>query len=148
MTYSYQPHVLVVDDDERLRNLIVKYLNENSFSVSGAADANQARICLKSVEFDALILDLMMPGESGLDFAKSLRQTSTIPILMLTAMNEPEDRIDGLENGADDYLAKPFEPRELLLRLNNILRKTYRKAKKDEKIRMGSCTFYPHRGDL
>ena len=146
--YSHQPHVLVVDDDARLRSLLVKYLSENSFLVSGVADAAEARTCIKSIEFDAIILDLMMPGETGLEFADQLRKYNNIPILMLTAMNEPENRIEGLELGADDYLAKPFEPRELLIRLNNILRHRYKNADSDEKINMGEFVFLPYRGEL
>ena len=120
---SELPHILVIDDDDRLRELLRKFLSDNGFWVSSAADANDARERLKGLTFDLLVLDRMMPGESGLDFAASLRKTSTVPILMLTAMGEAEDRIDGLESGVDDYLSKPFEPRELLLRINAILRR-------------------------
>ncbi len=120
---SELPHILVIDDDDRLRELLRKFLSDNGFWVSSAADANDARERLKGLTFDLLVLDRMMPGESGLDFAASLRKTSTVPILMLTAMGESEDRIDGLESGVDDYLSKPFEPRELLLRINAILRR-------------------------
>jgi len=120
---SELPHILVIDDDDRLRELLRKFLSDNGFWVSSAADANDARERLKGLTFDLLVLDRMMPGESGLDFAASLRKTSTVPILMLTAMVEAEDRIDGLESGVDDYLSKPFEPRELLLRINAILRR-------------------------
>jgi two-component system phosphate regulon response regulator OmpR len=118
-----QPHILVIDDDDRLRELLRKFLTEGGFWVSTAADANDARERLKGLTFDLLVLDRMMPGESGLDFAADLRKVSTVPILMLTAMGESEDRIDGLEGGVDDYLSKPFEPRELLLRINAILRR-------------------------
>ena len=121
------PHILVVDDDGRLRELLRKYLTENGFLVVTASNAADARGKLKHLAFDLIVLDLMMPGETGLDFAKSLRQTSTMPILMLTAMGEPGDRIKGLEKGADDYLAKPFEPRELLLRIHSILRRLPRR---------------------
>ncbi len=120
---SELPHILVIDDDDRLRELLRKFLSDNGFWVSSAADANDARERLKALTFDLLVLDRMMPGESGLDFAASLRKTSTEPILMMTAMGEAEDRIDGLESGVDDYLSKPFEPRELLLRINAILRR-------------------------
>ncbi len=143
-----QPHVLVVDDDDRLRDLLVKYLNENGFMVSGATDAQNARAKLKGIEFDAIILDLMMPGESGLDFAEDLRRSSSVPILMLTAMSELEDRIDGLERGADDYLAKPFEPRELLLRLHNILKRAPAVIVTQSEIRLGDAVFDPERGEL
>ena len=142
------PHVLVVDDDDRLRALLVKYLNENGFMVSGATDAGDARARLKGIEFDAIILDLMMPGESGLDFARDFRRTSAVPILMLTAMGEPEDRISGLECGADDYLAKPFEPRELVLRLHNILKRTPPSILPEGEVSLGDAVFDPQRGEL
>jgi len=142
------PHVLVVDDDDRLRALLVKYLSENGFMVSAAPDAANARVRLVGIEFDAIILDLMMPGESGLDFAEDLRRSNSVPILMLTAMNEPEDRIDGLERGADDYLSKPFEPRELLLRLNNILKRAPVAEEAPSEIRLGDAVFDPERGEL
>lgn len=119
------PHVLVVDDDDRLRDLLRQYLSDNGFRVSAAADAASARAKLKSLAFDALVLDVMMPGETGLELAADLKRLypEPLPILMLTAMGEADDRIAGLESGADDYLSKPFEPRELLLRLNNIRRR-------------------------
>ena len=117
------PHILVVDDDTRLRELLRAYLSENQFVVASAKDAADARDQLARFAFDLIVLDLMMPGESGLDLASSLRRKGTVPILMLTAMGEAEDRISGLEAGADDYLVKPFEPRELLLRIRGILRR-------------------------
>lgn len=117
------PHILVVDDDGRLRDLLRRYLTENGFCVSTAADAAEARAKLESLAFDLLVLDVMMPGESGLDLTEDLRRTGVVPILLLTAMAETEDRINGLERGADDYLSKPFEPRELLLRIRTILRR-------------------------
>ena len=117
------PHILVVDDDDRLRELLRKFLSENGFMVSTASDAADARAKLGGLAFDLIVLDLMMPGESGLDFATDLRTRSSVPILMLTAMGEPDDRIAGLETGADDYLTKPFEPRELLLRIRSVLRR-------------------------
>ncbi|MFO7481313.1 response regulator [Oceanibaculum nanhaiense] len=117
------PHILVVDDDGRLRDLLRRYLTENGFRVSTAADAAEARAKLESLAFDLLVLDVMMPGESGLDLTQDLRRTGVVPILLLTAMAETEDRINGLERGADDYLSKPFEPRELLLRIRTILRR-------------------------
>ncbi len=116
-------HILVIDDDTRLRKLIQKYLMEHGFLVSAAASAEDAKRQLTSLQFDLLILDVMMPGEDGMAFAADLRKTSTIPILMLTAMVESEHRIKGLEHGVDDYMAKPFEPRELLLRVSSILRR-------------------------
>jgi len=123
-----QPHILVVDDDTRLRQLLNKYLTENGYLVSTAADAAQARGQLDAMTFDLIVLDVMMPGESGLALTKSLRADNSVPILLLTAMGETTDRINGLEMGADDYLTKPFEPRELLLRINSILRRSARDA--------------------
>lgn len=118
-----KPHVLVVDDDDRLRQLLRKYLSDNGYLVSTAASAAEARTKLALVEPDMLVLDVMMPGEDGLSLTRDLRRTRPIPILLLTAMGETEDRINGLETGADDYLTKPFEPRELLLRMASILRR-------------------------
>ncbi len=117
------PHILVVDDDDRLRNLLRRYLTEQGFRVTTAGDVAQARDKLRSLAFDLLVLDIMMPGESGLDLTRSLRRESDVPILLLTAMGETADRIDGLECGADDYLTKPFEPRELVLRIKAVLRR-------------------------
>ena len=116
-------HILVVDDDRRLRELLDRYLTENGFRVSTATDAENARKKLRGLAFDLIVLDVMMPGEDGMALTASLRETSEVPILLLTAMAEPEDRIKGLEQGADDYLTKPFEPRELLLRIRTILRR-------------------------
>ena len=117
------PQILVVDDDTRLRNLLTKYLSDNNFEVSAAKDADEARELLRDKNFDMLILDVMMPKENGVELAKSIRQNSRLPILMLTARGDSEDRINGLEAGADDYMPKPFEPKELLLRINNILKR-------------------------
>jgi two-component system, OmpR family, phosphate regulon response regulator OmpR len=116
-------HILVVDDDDRLRDLLKKYLSDNGFRVTAAEDAQAARAKMASIAFDLIVLDRMMPGETGLEFATAIRDSNTVPILMLTAMAETDDRISGLEVGADDYLTKPFEPRELLLRINSILRR-------------------------
>jgi two-component system phosphate regulon response regulator OmpR len=119
-----EPHLLVVDDDGRLRELLRRYLSDNGFRVTVAADAREARANLASFAFDLIVLDVMMPGENGLDLTAALRgdgRTPRIPVLLLTAMAEPEDRINGLEQGADDFLAKPFEPRELVLRIRNII---------------------------
>jgi two-component system phosphate regulon response regulator OmpR len=121
-------HVLVVDDDRRLRELLQRYLSDNGFRVTTAADAEAARAKLDCFAFDLLVLDVMMPGEDGLALTAWLRRTSQVPILLLTARGEPDDRIAGLEHGADDYLAKPFEPRELLLRINSILRRSTAQA--------------------
>jgi two-component system phosphate regulon response regulator OmpR len=121
MAPGEQSHILVVDDDKRLRELLRRYLAENGFRVTVASDAKEAWARLESLTFDLIVLDVMMPGQSGMDFAATLRPQNNVPILMLTAMAEPEDRISGLEKGADDYLAKPFEPRELVLRIQRIL---------------------------
>jgi len=143
------PHVLVVDDDERLRELLQRYLSANGFRVSAAADAAEARKLMKSMAFDLLILDVMMPGESGLDFAGDVRAHWRIPILMLTARGEPQDRIAGLELGVDDYLAKPFEPRELLLRASALLRRAVPVARSAHaEVKMGECVFDAKRAQL
>ncbi|WP_147126693.1 response regulator [Shimia ponticola] len=117
------PHLLIVDDDERIRKLLQKYLMRNGFLVSAARDAAHARRVLSGLDFDLIVLDVMMPGEDGVSLTKSLRETRETPILLLTAKAETEERIAGLQAGADDYLAKPFEPQELLLRINAILRR-------------------------
>ena len=117
------PHILVVDDDKRLRVLLDQYLTKEGYRVTQAKDAADARAKLASIAFDLLVLDIMMPGESGLGLTEHLRRESPVPILLLTAMGEPGDRIKGLESGADDYLPKPFEPRELLLRIQSILKR-------------------------
>ncbi|MBT8456164.1 MAG: response regulator, partial [Alphaproteobacteria bacterium] len=117
------PHLMIVDDDERIRGLLQKFLSKQGFFVSAARDAAHARRLLGGLEFDLIVLDVMMPGEDGIAFTRSIREEITTPILLLTARGETEDRISGLEAGADDYLAKPFEPRELLLRINAILRR-------------------------
>jgi two-component system phosphate regulon response regulator OmpR len=117
------PNILVIDDDTRLRNLLGRFLDENGFSVSLAKDTAEASKLLAESQFDLLIVDVMLPGENGVDFTATFRQSSRIPLIMLTARGEPDDRIKGLEAGADDYLPKPFEPKELLLRINNILKR-------------------------
>jgi two-component system phosphate regulon response regulator OmpR len=148
-TVLQDPHLLVVDDDERLRALLQRYLSSNGFRVSAAANAADARALMKSMAFDLLILDVMMPGESGFELTESVRANSSVPILMLTAKGEAEDRIKGLEHGADDYLAKPFEPRELLLRVNALLRRVAPPAQKAiAEVRMGDCVYDPERGQL
>ena len=113
------PEILVIDDDTRLRNLLGKYLSDNGFLVESAKNANDAEILLAKKNYDLLIIDVMMPGISGFELATKIRKTSKIPILMLTARGDANDRIDGLEAGADDYMPKPFEPKELLLRIKN-----------------------------
>ena len=117
-------HILVVDDDDRIRELIKQYLEENNFLVTTAIDAFDAKKKLDIIKFDILILDIMMPGKSGLSLTKEIKKTNQTPIILLTAKRETLDRIRGLEIGADDYIGKPFEPKELLLRINNILNKT------------------------
>ncbi|MDP7642340.1 MAG: response regulator transcription factor, partial [Alphaproteobacteria bacterium] len=118
------PHIMVVDDDDRLRKLLRRYLSENGYRVTIAGTAAEAEAKLRGLAFDLLVLDVMMPGESGVALTRRLREHMSVPILLLTAMGEPEDRIAGLESGVDDYLTKPFEPRELLLRIATILRRT------------------------
>jgi two-component system phosphate regulon response regulator OmpR len=143
------PHLLVVDDDERLRGLLHRYLTSNGYRVTAAADAADARALMKSIAFDLLVLDVMMPGESGFELTKSLRTHSKVPILILTAKGEAEDRIAGLEIGADDYLPKPFEPRELLLRVGALLRRATPPARSAHaEVRMGDCAYDPERGQL
>lgn len=141
------PHILVVDDDDRLRDLLQRYLSEHGFRVSAAMDASDARKRMGMLAFDLLVLDVMMPGESGLEFAEDLRRSNNVPILMLTAMAEQDDRINGLEKGVDDYLTKPFEPRELLLRIQSILRRVPVAAALTE-IVLGESVFRPDRGEL
>ncbi len=141
------PHILVVDDDTRLRDLLKKFLSDNGYRVTTAATADEAYRRLGGFEFDLLVVDVMMPGQNGLEFTEMLRRESAVPVLLLTAMGEPENRIDGLERGADDYLAKPFEPRELLLRINAILRRVGESQTPDE-IRLGPATFNLARGEL
>jgi two-component system, OmpR family, phosphate regulon response regulator OmpR len=142
-----EPHLLVVDDDTRLRELLRRYLTDQGFRVTTAGDAAEARARLAGLAFDLLVLDVMMPGENGLDLTRSLRRDGRLPILLLTAMAEPADRISGLEHGADDYLAKPFEPRELVLRIRNILQRVPRPAPAAE-IRFGACRLDLERGEL
>ena len=148
MNASDNPHVLVVDDDQRLRSLLQRYLSANGFRVTAAADAAEARLLIKSIAFDGMILDVMMPGESGLDLAADLRGQSDLPILMLTALGEPQDRIVGLERGVDDYLPKPFEPRELALRVTSLIRRA-RSVRPPplREVRMGECVFDTERGE-
>ncbi len=117
------PHLLIVDDDERIRVLLQKFLLRNGFLVTAARDAEHARRILAGLDFDLMVLDVMMPGEDGLSLCKWIRENSETPVMLLTAKGDTDNRIEGLEAGADDYLAKPFEPKELLLRINAILRR-------------------------
>jgi two-component system phosphate regulon response regulator OmpR len=142
-----QPHILVVDDDNRLRDLLRQYLGENGFRVTTASDAGEARLRMRGLQFDLLVVDVMMPGESGLELTESLRSVSRVPILLLTAMGEPGDRISGLEQGADDYMTKPFEPRELVLRIESILRRTA-PAMTEGVVALGDCSFDMGRREL
>jgi two-component system phosphate regulon response regulator OmpR len=142
------PHILVVDDDTRLRGLLRKYLTDSGFRVTTAADAAEARARLASLAFDLIVLDVMMPGESGLAFVRALRPDSQVPILLLTAMGDAQDRVRGLETGADDYLHKPFEPRELVLRIQSILRRLPSEADGAPEICLGDCRFDLAREEL
>jgi two-component system phosphate regulon response regulator OmpR len=143
------PHLLLVDDDRRIRALLSRYLNGEGYRVTTAEDAAEARAKLEGLNFDLLVLDVMMPGESGFEFAAAIRRSSAVPILMLTARSEPESRIHGLELGVDDYVAKPFEPRELSLRIANILKHAKPAAAPAiETARFGDFTFHLERGEL
>ncbi len=143
------PHLLVVDDDRRIRDLLSRYLQSEGYRVTTAETAAEARAKLDGLCFDLLILDVMMPGESGFELAASIRATSTVPILMLTARDATESRIRGLEIGADDYVAKPFEPRELSLRIANILKRAGPAAPPPpESVRFGPFVFHIGRGEL
>jgi two-component system, OmpR family, phosphate regulon response regulator OmpR len=143
------PHILVVDDDQKINTLLARYLMEHGFRVTTAGDAASARNHMRGLAFDLVVLDVMMPGEDGLSLARSLKGVSDIPICMLTARAETSDRIIGLEIGVDDYIAKPFEPRELLLRLQNILKRGRggTGATRDE-VKMGDYVFSIGRGEL
>tara|TARA_B100000214_G_scaffold8227_1_gene6018 strand:- start:363 stop:1040 length:678 start_codon:yes stop_codon:yes gene_type:complete len=129
---KYKAHILVVDDDDRIRELLKEYLTEENYLISTSNNAENAKQKIEMIKFDIIILDIMMPGQSGLDLTHSLREKINTPIILLTAMGEPNERIEGLEKGADDYLAKPFEPKELVLRIKNILKKTESKIQVNE----------------
>ena len=141
------PHILVVDDDERIRKLLARYLKENGFLATAVESAESADALTKQLSFDAMVVDVMMPGEDGVAFTRRLRAASDVPIILLTARGEPEDRINGLEAGASDYLPKPFEPRELVLRLHGLLKRTMRPSA-TEKIVFGPFEFDPVRGEM
>tara|TARA_B100001113_G_scaffold352634_1_gene354571 strand:+ start:315 stop:992 length:678 start_codon:yes stop_codon:yes gene_type:complete len=121
---KFEAHILIIDDDEGIRNLVKKYLNENNFLISTAKNAEDAEEKIKVIKFDLLVLDVMMPGISGLDFISKHKDKLNTPVILLTARGQASERIEGLEIGADDYLSKPFEPKELILRIRNILSKT------------------------
>ena len=127
---KFVAHILVVDDDDGIRSLVKKYLNENNFLITTANSAEDASEKIKIIKFDLIILDIMMPGKSGLDFIRDNIKKLDTPIILLTAKGEPDERIEGLEIGADDYLPKPFEPKELILRIQNIINKTIKKNQK------------------
>jgi two-component system phosphate regulon response regulator OmpR len=144
-------HLLIVDDDERIRTLLQKFLMRNGFLVTAARDAAHARRILSGLDFDLIVMDVMMPGEDGVALTKSLRETREVPILLLTAKGETENRIEGLEAGADDYLAKPFEPKELLLRINAILRRMPETPAEDvapKVLQLGPIRYDMERGEL
>lgn len=134
-------HLLVIDDDTRLRNLLGRFLEENGFQISLAKDTTEAKSLIAENNFNLLIVDVMLPGETGVDFTAGLRKSSAIPVIMLTARGEFEDRIKGLEAGADDYLQKPFEPKELLLRINNVLKRVGVNSEDPNICRFGDFSF-------
>ncbi|ETR78426.1 chemotaxis protein CheY [Afipia sp. P52-10] len=143
------PHLMLVDDDRRIRDLLSRFLASEGYRVTTAMSAQDARAKLTGLHFDLLILDVMMPGESGFDLARTIRDTSDVPIIMLTARTEAESRIEGLQIGADDYVAKPFEPRELVLRIGNILKRAApAPAPAMGQISFGPYVFHVERGEL
>jgi two-component system phosphate regulon response regulator OmpR len=143
-----KPHVLVIDDDDRIRELVMKYLKRHDYVVSSAQDAKQGHIILENFQYDLIVLDVMMPGQTGFEMTKELRETSDIPVLLLTAMGETDDRIEGLMSGADDYLVKPFDPRELILRIDAILRRRPKDAEVALRLQIGPWYFDPHMNEL
>ncbi|UOA25539.1 response regulator [Pseudosulfitobacter sp. DSM 107133] len=148
---DFDVHLLVVDDDERIRTLLQKFLIRNGFLVTAARDAQHARRILTGLDFDMIILDVMMPGEDGLSLCRSLRETKTTPILLLTARGETDARIEGFEAGADDYLPKPFEPKELLLRINAVLRRMPETPAEDSMpkiLHLGDIRYDLERGEM
>src|SRR6476620_2876334 len=143
------PHLLLVDDDRRIRDLLSRFLASEGYRVTTAASAGDARSKLMGLHFDLLILDVMMPGETGFDLARFIRTSSSVPIVMLTARHEAEARIEGLQIGADDYVAKPFEPRELVLRIGNILKRTAPPPMEAlEQVAFGPYVYHLDRGEL
>jgi two-component system, OmpR family, phosphate regulon response regulator OmpR len=144
-----QHHILVVDDDKRIRELLVTYLGSNGYRVTAAANAAEARKAMAGLAYDVIVLDVMMPGENGLDFAANLRVSSNaVPILMLSARTDAADRIKGLAQGSDDYLGKPFEPEELLLRLRNLTKRNTPAKMASRVVRFGDCVFDMDTGEL
>jgi two-component system, OmpR family, phosphate regulon response regulator OmpR len=143
------PHILLVDDDRRIRELLAEYLKSNGFLVTAASNSAEARKALNGLAFDMIVLDIMMPGENGLALATSLRADSNpVPILMLSARSDTSDRIQGLATGSDDYLGKPFEPEELLLRMRNLLRRSLPKTLKPTTVKFGDFVFEIENGTL
>lgn len=148
---TFDSHLLIIDDDERIRGLLKKFLMRSGFLVSAARDAAHARRVLAGLDFDLIIMDVMMPGEDGISLTRSLRETMSTPILLLTAKGETEDRITGFEAGADDYLPKPFEPKELLLRVNAILRRVPDTSAQDSApkvLHLGEIRYDIERGEM
>ena len=141
-------HILVIDDDERLRILLRRFLEESGFRVTDACNASEARKILAGIAFDLLVVDIMMPGETGLEFLTDIRKENPVPALFLTAMSDTENRIEGLEVGADDYMSKPFEPRELVLRIKRILQRNLVNKPDDIQIMFGPFHFDPNTGML
>ena len=133
---KFLAHILIVDDDDRIRILVKQYLQDNNYLVTTARDAFDAKNKIDLIKFDLIVLDIMMPKKSGLELTDELKKENKVPIILLTAKGETDERVEGLERGADDYLGKPFEPKELLLRIKNILAKTIKK-KKTEKLKIG-----------
>ncbi|PZQ48082.1 MAG: DNA-binding response regulator [Micavibrio aeruginosavorus] len=146
--YQSLPHILVVDDDDRIRSLVSRYLNEHGFLSFTAADAKEAKEILQIGNFDALVVDVMMPGQDGRSLTREIRTKNDVPVLLLTAMGEVEDRLDGLSSGADDYLTKPFDPRELVLRLQAILRRRPQEKLTFKRYRIGRWMYDPKTPEL
>jgi two-component system phosphate regulon response regulator OmpR len=143
------PHILVVDDDRRIRELIATFLTNHGLRVTVADGAPEAREKMRGLAFDLIVLDIMMKGETGIDLTRSIRaENNGVPILLLSALADPPDRVNGLASGSDDYLPKPFEPMELLLRIRSILRRSDRTVSPNEEVRFGACTFHIARGEL
>ncbi|NNK79320.1 MAG: response regulator [Litoreibacter sp.] len=150
-TSQNDAHLLIVDDDERIRTLLQQFLSRHGFWTTAARDADHARRLLAGLDFDLIVLDVMMPGDDGITFTRQLRETNSTPILLLTAKGESTDRIAGLEAGADDYLPKPFEPKELLLRINAILRRVPQQddaLQKPKFLHLGGIRYDIERGEM
>jgi two-component system phosphate regulon response regulator OmpR len=148
MTRPFQQHILIIDDDDKLRSLLGQFLREQGYATTEASDSVAARAVMQSLTPDLVVLDVMMPGERGTVLAKELREKQSAPVVMLTALGDVQDRIDGLESGADDYLAKPFQPKELLLRIRNILDRTARPDTMSQAVGFGEFVFQVSSGSL